>query len=809
MQSRGLLLAVAALLASAHGYAALGQRPLLRDGGRVAILTPSRASPLTSQVSPQDRAFKRAANKAAIIYERYSSMPSMARFRNYLTAYDAPFGPGQLLGYLWPKSGQKGHWQAKARVVLSLVCLFLAKMLIVRVPLLFKRCIDSLSGADIFQPAKWMFLYAFSRAAYTILQEVRYLLFTPVGQNALRRFMRDAFEHMQLLDAAYLGSQSTGELSRVFARGVRGMNALLRLLVFNVVPTALEAVLVIVLLGRRYGPSFLCASLAMITTFVAWSLFVVEKRVSLLVKLNDKDNRIFTKFFNALLNNEAVRSFANEQHEVRQYDSLLAEVETLSVRDVQTISTLNAGQAVIFSTGLGLMMALCARRVFFGGTLTIGDVVAIHGMLLQLQQPLTSLGFTYQEIRQSLTDMKQLLLQLKRTPKVASAPGAPELTVPVGHIRFENVSFGYSQRKVAEGAGTLRGVSFDIPAGRKTAIVGLSGSGKSTVLKLIMRSYDPQSGRVLIDGQDIQGVSLSSLRRQIGLVPQDTILFDDTVLYNLRYGDLNASEEAALAAAARVGLDATASKMPNGYRTRVGERGLTLSGGERQRVAIARALLKDPPVMLYDEPTSALDSLTEEEVNQVSSTFSALYLYPRSVAPSLSDAQTHTHKHTHLYRPIRHPAPLSRLTPLLRLRSPSLCSAQRLHESEANRTCVVVAHKLRLVQDADLILVMRNGTLVEQGTHESLLCLANSTYSRMWAQQNYGDENWFETPGRRSFCPVPEAPRRLRALHSDTGGLHGGTVSIESLRGLRGIDETLNDGARGVGGGSDEGGWLW
>ena len=278
---------------------------------------------------------------------------------------------------------------SKARVVLSLVCLFLAKMLIVRVPLLFKRCIDSLERRGHFQPAKWMFLYAFSRAAYTILREVRYLLFT-VGQNALRRFMRDAFEHMQLLDAAYLGSQSTGELSRVFARGVRGMNALLRLLVFNVVPTALEAVLVIVLLGRRYGPSFLCASLAMITTFVAWSLFVVEKRVSLLVKLNDKDNRIFTKFFNALLNNEAVRSFANEQHEVRQYDSLLAEVETLSVRDVQTISTLNAGQAVIFSTGLGLMMALCARRVFFGGTLTIGDVVAIHGMLLQLQQPLTS-----------------------------------------------------------------------------------------------------------------------------------------------------------------------------------------------------------------------------------------------------------------------------------------------------------------------------------------------------------------------------------------------------------------------------------
>jgi ABC-type transport system involved in Fe-S cluster assembly fused permease/ATPase subunit len=443
-----------------------------------------------------------------------------------------------------------------------------------------------------------------------------------------------------------------------------------------------------------------------------------------------------------------VRSFTNEKHEVAQYDALLGEVEQLSVRDVRTISVLNAGQAVIFSTGLGLMMALCARRVLFGGTLTIGDVVAIHGMLLQLQQPLTSLGFTYQEIRQSLTDMKQLLLQLKRRPKVESPPGAPALDVPVGRIQFENVSFGYSQRQVAAGAGTLRDVSFEIPAGKKTAIVGSSGSGKSTVLKLIMRAYDPQAGRVLIDGQDVSKVSLHSLRDQLGLVPQDTILFDESMLYNLRYGDLDAPESAAIRCAERVGLDVTASKMPNGYLTRVGERGLTLSGGERQRVAIARALLKDPPVMLYDEPTSALDSLTEMEIDKV------------------------------------------------------------LHESEVNRTSVVVAHKLRLVQDADLILVMNNGTLVEQGTHASLLCLANSTYSRMWAQQRYGDESWFEVRGRPAYCALPPRPARI-SLHSDTAGISGHGVSIQSLRGLKGIDETLEGGARGVGGGSDEGGWLW
>ena len=318
------------------------------------------------------------------------------------------FGARELFGYLWP---QRGAHMAKARVVGALIILFIAKLFVVRVPLIFKRCIDSLSTTSSpLTPALWMLLYGFSRALYTMLQETRYLLFTPVGQNALRRFMRDAFEHVQLLDTAWLGSQSTGELSRVFARGVRGMNSLLRLLVFNVLPTLLEALLVIMLLGRRYGGPFLVTSLATITAFVAWTLYVVEKRVALLVALNEDDNRIYAKFFNSLLNNEAVRSFTNERHEVEQYDNLLGSVERKSVQDVQTISALNAGQALIFSAGLGTVMALCARRVLLGGTLTIGDVVAIHGMLLQLQQPLVGLGFTYQEIRTSLTDMKQLLL---------------------------------------------------------------------------------------------------------------------------------------------------------------------------------------------------------------------------------------------------------------------------------------------------------------------------------------------------------------------------------------------------------------
>ena len=332
-------------------------------------------------------------------------------------------------------------------------------------------------------------------------------------------------------------------------------------------------------------------------------------------------------------------------------------VERLSVRDVQTVSLLNAGHAVIFSIGLGTVLALCARRVL-AGALTVGDVVAIHGILLQLQQPLHSLAFTYQEIRTSLTDMRQLLQLLQRSPKVTSEAGAPPLRVSEGVLRFDNVSFGYSD----EAGQLLRQVSFEVPARKKTAIVGLSGSGKSTVLKLILCTYDPDEGRVTIDGQDVRHVNMTSLRERVGFVPQDTILFDESILYNLRYGDLEASELDALQMAGLVGLNATASRMPDGYDTRVGERGLGLSGGERQRVAIARALLKDPPLMLYDEPTSALDSITEKSVEEV------------------------------------------------------------LHRSEKNRTSLVVAHKLKLVQDADLILVMANGTLVEQGTHDELLC---------------------------------------------------------------------------------------
>jgi ATP-binding cassette, subfamily B, heavy metal transporter len=380
------------------------------------------------------------------------------------------FGARELLSYLWPASGAT---RSKLRVVGALALLLAAKLFIVRVPFIFKRCIDSLSSpaASPLAPVGWMLVYSFSRAIYTLLQEGRYLMFTPVGQSALRRFIRDAFEHVQQLDAGWLGSQSTGELSRIFARGVRGMNTLLRLLVFNVLPTTLEAALVVTLLGRRYGTAVALASLLCVLVFTSWSILMVGRRVALLSEMNDIDNAIFTRFFNSLLNNEAVRSFTNERHEVIQYERLLQRVEGLSIRDVQTVSLLNAGQALVFSTGLAAVMACCARRVMCGA-MGLGDAVAIHGMLLQLHGPLTSLGFTYQDIRGALTDMRQLVTLLRRTPAITSPLDAPELTVSHGAIRFEDVSFAYGGKT----SGALRNVTFAIEPGQKTAIVGPSGN---------------------------------------------------------------------------------------------------------------------------------------------------------------------------------------------------------------------------------------------------------------------------------------------------------------------------------------------
>lgn len=624
---------------------------------------------LLQPVAAADAAEEPRAGPAAAVW-RHASLRRRKR------GLEREFGIRQLLGYLWPAGGPRvfGVCKAKLMVSLSLALLFSAKMFVVKVPFIFKRAIDALTSGSTSAAVGWMLLYGMSRGVYTLLQELRYLTFTPVGQNALRRFMADAFAHVQSLDAAWLTQQSTGELSRVFARGVRGMSALLRLLLFNVLPTFLEAALVMCILGRRYGQAYFWTAFVTVASFVAFTLAVVQRRVALLNDINEADNRIFTRFFNAMINNEAVRSFTNEPHEVEQYDGLLGQAERLGVNDVAVVSALNLGQALLFCAGLGSTLAMCARGAL-GGVLTIGDVAAVHGLLLQLHAPLCALGFTYQEIRQSLTDLRQLLQLLRRVPQVVSPPDAPPLRLTDGGtLRFENVSFGYN----SAAAKSIRGVSFELAARSKTAIVGPSGSGKSSVLKLILRTYDPDSGAVTLDGQDLRKVSVRSLREQLALVPQETVLFDDSLLYNIQYGDFSASRERVLEAAEQVGLTDWAERTPGGFDSRVGERGQALSGGERQRVAVARALLRRPTLLLCDEATSALDPLIERSVVEV------------------------------------------------------------IDAASRNVTTVMVAHKLQTVVDADLILVMQDGLLVEQGTHTSLLCKANSTYARMWAEQASG-----------------------------------------------------------------------
>jgi len=626
---------------------------------------------------------------------------------------NAPPPPGErrvgvafVMGYLWPERGVR---TARLRVLASLALLVVAKVFIVRVPFMFKRAIDAVVDGAVPRSTSvgLMFAYGVSRAVYTFLQEGRYLLFTPVGQSALRRFTADAFAHVQSLDAMWLGGQSTGELSRVFARGMRGMNALLRLVVFNIGPTLLETALALWLLGRRYGGAFLAVSLATVSAFVGWSLLVVQRRVALLCAVNDTDNVLFTRLFNALLCNEAVRTNANEDFEVRRYDDSLALAERLAVADVKTVAALNVGQAVCFWGGLGCMMVLCAGCVS-SGALTVGDAVAINGLLLQLQQPLASLGFTYQEIRQATADMRQLLALLRRLPRVRPPAGAPPLASAgtASRLRFDGVSFGYDGSRR-----DLEDVSFEAAPGTRTAIVGPSGSGKSSLLKLALRLHDPGRGRVTIDGDDIAAVSLSSLRQRVSLVPQDTILFDDTAEYNIRYGNLSASDEQVASAAERVGLltPGGGSTLPQGLATRVGERGLAISGGERQRVAIARALLTTPTVVLCDEPTSALDPVTEASVQAV------------------------------------------------------------LDEAFANVTVLTVAHRLQSVMDYDQILVMQQGRLVERGTHAALLC-ANGTYARLWQRQADGggdgaDAFWRD--GIPDYCELVDSESIARLAMGD------------------------------------------
>ncbi|PWN21680.1 P-loop containing nucleoside triphosphate hydrolase protein [Microstroma glucosiphilum] len=587
----------------------------------------------------------------------------------------------RLIGHIWPKD-ERG---AKIRVVLALSLLIGGKLLNVQVPFFFKSIIDNLNSGlaeplDMANPATaWVIAgsailgYGLARIGASLFSELRNAVFASVAQRSIRRVARSVFTHLLRLDLGWHLSRQTGGLTRAIDRGTKGISFLLTSIVFHIIPTALEISMVCGILSYKCGPTFATVT---VITMAGYSWFTIKTtswRTRFRKEANAADNRGATTSVDSLLNYEAVKYFNNEAYEIKKYDKALEEYEKASVKVATSLSALNSGQSVIFSSSLTLMMFMAAQGVM-AGTMTVGDLVLVNQLVFQLSLPLNFLGTVYRELRQSLIDM-ETMFNLENVPvAVKDDPNAPDLQVTNGgEIVFENVTFGYHPDRPI-----FKNCSFTIPAGLKTAFVGPSGCGKSTIFRLLFRFYTPQSGRILIDGQDITKVSLVSLRKAIGVVPQDTPLFNDDIRHNIRYGRLDATDAEVEEAARRAKLDTILRSLPEGYETKVGERGLMISGGEKQRLAIARLLLKDPEILFLDEATSALDTFTETE--------------------------------------------------LMKDLNASLL--------QSKRTAIFVAHRLRTVSDADLIIVLGiGGKVAQQGRHEDLL-EEGGLYRDLWDSQN-------------------------------------------------------------------------
>lgn len=522
----------------------------------------------------------------------------------------------KLLSHTWPKGDNK----TKARVVIAMSLLLAGKLLNVQVPFFFRAVIDRLNEMlsqplDLANPHTWWVVagasilgYGAARIGATAFSELRNAVFASVAQRSISSVARSVFEHILALDHSWHLTHQTGSVTRAIDRGTKGISFLLSSMLFHIVPTALEISLVCGILSYRCGPSFAAVAGVTILAYAWFTIRTTAWRTQFRRKANAADQRGANTSLESLINYDAVKQFNNEAYEVAKYDAALKDYENASVRVATSLATLNSGQNAIFSTSLTIMMLLAAQGIA-NGSLTIGDLVMINQLVFQLSMPLNFLGSVYRELRQSLIDMEAMFNLENEPVKVKSDPNAPPLQWRGGEIRFENVTFGYHENRPI-----LRNCSFVIPAGQKTALVGPSGSGKSTVFRLLFRFYEPQGGRILIDGQDIRHVSLSSLRHAIGIVPQETTLFNDDIMNNLRYGRLSATDDEVRHAAHLAHVDAIVARMPEGYATRVGERGLMISGGEKQRVAIARMLLKNPEILFFDEATSALDSHTETEL---------------------------------------------------------------------------------------------------------------------------------------------------------------------------------------------------
>ncbi|XP_043464236.1 iron-sulfur clusters transporter ABCB7, mitochondrial [Leptopilina heterotoma] len=585
-----------------------------------------------------------------------------------------------MFSHIWPKNEK----DIRNRVKIAISLLIGAKILNVSVPFLFKYGIDSMSTTQslgsspeaIAAVATSIFVgYGIARAGSAGFNELRNAVFAKVAQNSIHKIAKNVFLHLHNLDLSFHLSRRTGALTKTIDRGSRGINFVLTAMVFNVVPTVFELVLVSTILGLKCGPEYASIALGCVLTYAVFTLAVTRWRTKFRLNMNEAENEASNKAMDSLINYETVKYFNNEKYEAERYDISLKKYEFASMKTSTSLAFLNFGQQAIFSSALSLIMVLTAKDIL-NGTLTVGDLVMVNGLLFQLSIPLGFLGSVYREVRQAFIDMKSMFHLMTLDPIIKNKASVVPFNISPKNadIVFDKVKYQYVPGKTI-----FDNMSFTIPSGKKIAIVGGSGTGKTTIVRLLYRFFDPNSGNIYINGKNIQDIDVNELRRSIAIVPQDSVLFHDTIFYNIHYGNFSMTEADVYDAAKMANLHESILKWPKGYQTQVGERGLKLSGGEKQRVAIARAILKNSPILIFDEATSSLDSITEQNI------------------------------------------------------------LEALRRATTGRTSIVIAHRLSTVMDADEIFVVNNGVLMERGEHADLL-KNNSYYNKLWTTQNIGEK---------------------------------------------------------------------